>query len=243
MAEELAPLTKGELDRLTVLEATVDSGLKSFIEVGNALIEIRDSGLYRDTHGTFEAYCDARYGFSRRRGYQLMQAAEVGTIVHIDNEAQARELGPLLDDPEQLRGALAEAAEGGKPTGAKIKEAVARRLPSKDKPKPELPASGKSSEGEQLVLDLNGAKRLRWKAEAERRGYSLPEFVDACVEAELAINGAAKPPSKDEPPVEPTMRSLIDQKPPSQTVTMPGGKVFRGPDPKVKGPTKAKGRR
>lgn len=53
---------------------------------------------------TFEEYCRQRWGFTKRRAYQLMDAAEVagslGTIVHDlplpANEAQARELAPLV---------------------------------------------------------------------------------------------------------------------------------------------------
>ena len=232
MADELAPLTKAELERRAALEATVDAGLASFVEVGLALTEIRDSRLYRDEHGTFEAYCETRYGFSARRGQQLMRAAEIGTIVRVSNEAQARELAPLLGDPRQLREALAEVTEDGKPTGAKIKKAVAWRLA----PKPKVPAGGKESEGEQLVLDLANDKRLRWRAEAERRGYSLPEFVDACVEAELVVDAPVIVKPEPKPRVVKTRIGV----PPA---TVAGAKEFKGPDPKVKGAPKSKARK
>jgi len=45
--------------------------------VGNALIEIRHSKLYREQHRTFEAYCRNRFGIKRQRAYELMGAAEV----------------------------------------------------------------------------------------------------------------------------------------------------------------------
>lgn len=88
---------ENESSRLEHLEAVIEKGLNGFLEVGEALIEIRESRLYRGTHGTFEAYCDARWGFTDRRARQLMAAAEIGTIVPVSKEGQARELLPLLE--------------------------------------------------------------------------------------------------------------------------------------------------
>ena len=60
-------MTKRERSRLGKLETTIDRGLQSFFEVGAALKEIRDSRLYRDEHGTFEDYCQTRWGIDRQR--------------------------------------------------------------------------------------------------------------------------------------------------------------------------------
>lgn len=114
--------------RLAELEQTIERGLATFIEVGQALLEIRDSRLYRESHGTFEDYCRERWGFSRQRGHQLIEAAEVSTVVDVANEAQARELAPLKDNPDQMAEAWSEANRHGLPTGAKVREAVARRM-------------------------------------------------------------------------------------------------------------------
>lgn len=97
-----AALSKREHRRLADLEAVVERGLATFIEVGTALLEIRDSRLYRETHETFEAYCQEHWGKGRRWAYQLIDAAEVCALAHSAglpvpaNEAQARELAPLL---------------------------------------------------------------------------------------------------------------------------------------------------
>jgi site-specific DNA-methyltransferase (adenine-specific) len=96
-ASNLSPV---ERFRLSELEAVVERGLATFRatfrDVGLALSEIRAAGLYRATHPTFEDYCDERWGFGGRRGRQLIAAAELGTIVPVANEGQARELVPLL---------------------------------------------------------------------------------------------------------------------------------------------------
>ncbi len=69
-------LTVVEQGRLEHNEAIIEKGLNTFVDVGNALAEIRDGKLYRDTHGTFEDYCQERWGISLPRAYQFIEAAE-----------------------------------------------------------------------------------------------------------------------------------------------------------------------
>ena len=70
-------LTLDEARRLDELEQVVETGLTVFVKVGNALLEIRDSRLYRQQFPTFEAYCRERWGIERRQAYRLIDAAEV----------------------------------------------------------------------------------------------------------------------------------------------------------------------
>ncbi|NJL33925.1 MAG: hypothetical protein HC893_08770 [Chloroflexaceae bacterium] len=53
-----------ELERC---EQIIERGLKTFFEVGAALVRVRDLKLYRVEHRTFEAYCQERWGIERRR--------------------------------------------------------------------------------------------------------------------------------------------------------------------------------
>jgi hypothetical protein len=124
-------LTLTEATQLARLEETIERGLKTFVDVGNALLEIRDKRLYRVEHGTFEDYCRERWAISRPRAYQLIEAAEavngLSTIVDIlpANESQARPLTQL--EPEQQREAWARAVETapeGKLTAAHVQEVV-----------------------------------------------------------------------------------------------------------------------
>lgn len=55
----------------------IERGLTTFVEVGEALLEIRESRLYRETHATFEAYCQSRWAWSGDHAKRLMNAAEV----------------------------------------------------------------------------------------------------------------------------------------------------------------------
>ena len=60
------------------LEHVVERGRDTFVQVGQALAAIRDRRGYRLTgYTTFEAYLQERWGWSRQRGYQLIQGAEV----------------------------------------------------------------------------------------------------------------------------------------------------------------------
>jgi hypothetical protein len=66
----------------------------SYRETGKALNEIKSGGLFKETHQTWQDYVRKRWGFSRQRAHQLMQAwteAETSTAVDIaKTEREAR---------------------------------------------------------------------------------------------------------------------------------------------------------
>ena len=59
-------LAATERDRLSELEPLIERGMTSFVEVGNALLEISDRRLYRETHSTFAEYCGAKWKMLRK---------------------------------------------------------------------------------------------------------------------------------------------------------------------------------
>src|SRR5690242_5668470 len=80
-------------------EAVIERGIKSFVEVGEALAAIRDQRLYRATHKSFDAYLDERWPELGHRNYvhkmirAARVAAELGTTVPIaapESEWQVR---------------------------------------------------------------------------------------------------------------------------------------------------------
>src|SRR5438034_180731 len=85
-------------ERLRELEQLIEHGLQTYVDVGLALKEIKDSELYRKTHNTFKQYCDDRWGFSDSRARQLIAASNVARQIMAEqgkeampkNEAQAR---------------------------------------------------------------------------------------------------------------------------------------------------------
>jgi hypothetical protein len=118
--------------RLAELETVIDGGLQSFVAVGEALLEVRDSRLYRIGYETFEAYCKGRWSFTDRRARQLMDATEAvrslptGTMVPV-TERQARELAPVIRDhgPEVAAQVMAEASANGPATAETVRAAAA----------------------------------------------------------------------------------------------------------------------
>lgn len=121
---------------LASCEQVIERGLATFVDVGQALMRIRDSRLYRDRYPSFEAYCRDRWGMDRISAHRHIEAASV--VLSIDNTldvpapvniGQARELAPLRSNPEKMAAALHEAhttaaAEGRAVTARDIRAAV-----------------------------------------------------------------------------------------------------------------------
>jgi hypothetical protein len=105
-------LTPAEFKRLLELEAVIDRGMTTFVDVGLAMLSIRDEKLYRKGYATFERYVNARWNITRGRAYQLITAGLLHTQVDIQNERQAREL-KRLETPTERRIAWELAKEAG----------------------------------------------------------------------------------------------------------------------------------
>jgi len=140
-------LEASERGRFRKLELAVAQGISSFVVVGEALREIRNSKLYREEYKTFEKYVDQRWGMARQRAYQLIDAADVkanlSTIVdkneraeEINKEGQLRE---LKDVPAESMEAVVDRAgeiAGDDPiTASDLKQA---RVEILEQPEPEL---------------------------------------------------------------------------------------------------------
>jgi phage N-6-adenine-methyltransferase len=123
-----------EAGRLLSLERVIEGGLQTFVDVGLALMEIREARLYRATHKTFEDYCRDRWEWSRVHADRLIKAAEVADILKPVGfnapERVARELAPLRDEPETVREVWAETQRrhGPTPTAKQVAETRDSRL-------------------------------------------------------------------------------------------------------------------
>lgn len=130
-----SPLSKEEQSALKKHEKVIKKGLKTVLEVGAALIAIRDGKLYRKTHDTFEKYCEDRWGFSSRRAFQLVDATQAlenlkcEPVVHNLPKTE-RAIRPLTELPKEGQIEAAKQAvttaekEGRKVTPKDIKKAV-----------------------------------------------------------------------------------------------------------------------
>jgi hypothetical protein len=112
-------LSSADKKALAKHEETIRSGLTSFIEVGRALAEIRDSRLHRDEYESFEAYCQDKWDLARRTAYQKIEAAEtVDAIQSVRNYAHL----PLAENH------ALELAKAGKDAG-KVWAEVLKKSP------------------------------------------------------------------------------------------------------------------
>ena len=132
---ELVTLTSIELQRLTDLEAVVERGQQTFKEVGEALAEIRDSELYKQTHWTFDDYCKDQWGWTKQNASLLIRASvtvdNLSRVLDSTPPTSVNQITPLTSlDSDQQHEAWCKAheiaEEEGKPavTGEIVKRVV-----------------------------------------------------------------------------------------------------------------------
>lgn len=137
MTAAVITLNPAALVALAAAEQRIERGLKTFIDVGQALAEIRDSRLYKGTHDTFEAYCQERWQIDRTRAQNFITAAR--TVLEISNthpdlpapvkESQARALAAVPEpDRAEVWRETVERTEG-KPTAAAVRAVQRERAP------------------------------------------------------------------------------------------------------------------
>lgn len=186
--------------RLAKAEETIARGLSTFFEVGSALLSIKDERLYREDHATFEDYCQNRWGFSARRANQLMSAAEIGTIVPVANEGQARALAPLRDDPEAMREVMEEAQQSGPVTAQTLAKAVETR-------RPKNPTQGNGDD----VTDGKGSPSGAPATAEPSAGEPVTEPIpDAPEVEESGVSASGAQPPAPSPPKDPALLHMAD---------------------------------
>ena len=165
-------LSRTETREFAECEAVIERGQTTFIEVGSALLKIRDQRLYRENFATFEAYCQERWQWTKSRANQYVDAARVvgnltTTVVKPTAESHARPLSHL--SPDQQREAWSRATEEyGQPTAAQVKATVDEMFPrhqplngqgrlfDNEPPEPPEPIKGRSFENwEAFIQRLN----------------------------------------------------------------------------------------
>jgi hypothetical protein len=120
-------LTPAETDNLGRLETVVQDGLAAYVQVANALAEIRDGHLYRDSHGSFETYVLERWGVnlpsvdSRSEATIGVSAPATSTVALEPRPAlRSKPCEALAEACEQTLSALA----GADPTNIEIRLAI-----------------------------------------------------------------------------------------------------------------------
>jgi len=115
------------------LETVIEKGLPIFMQVGRALMRIRDERLYKTDYSNFDAYCRERWQRRRAWADQTIRstrvAGELHTAgVHFPTEREARAIAPHVEE-------VKERIEAGEEPESVISDIRGR--------KPEPPASRK----------------------------------------------------------------------------------------------------
>lgn len=131
-------LSRHESELLFDCEKAIERGLKTFVEVGHALLTVRDKRLYRHRFATFEEYVRGRWGMSVRHAHRLcdaagvvdnlaVQSSEPAVTVLPASESQARPLAklPAAQQPEVWKEAV-KSAPGAQVTARHVEETVRR---------------------------------------------------------------------------------------------------------------------
>ena len=116
-----------EARRYDELKGLIRNGIQTLFSVGVALMEIRDSKLYREEFKTFEDFCNKEFGVSKQHAYRMIDAAAIKKSPigdKIKTESQAR---ALMGVPAEKREAVIKKAEAsGAITAKSITEASKR---------------------------------------------------------------------------------------------------------------------
>jgi len=122
-------LTTIEITRLVHCESVIAVGLDNWMQVSIALLEIRDSRLYRKDFGSFELYCREKWKMSKRHANRLIASAKVienvGPIGPTPEESQVRPLTSLSPDHQASVWKIAvESAPNGNVTANHVESVV-----------------------------------------------------------------------------------------------------------------------
>jgi hypothetical protein len=237
-------LTLGEKARLADCEAIIEQGIAVFLEVGNALLEIRDSRLYRQQFPTFEGYCRERWGMVQQSATRLIRAAEVVKNLQSEpigslptTESQARPLTRL--EPEVQREVWREVTETtpaekitAKAVEAKAKEAeplnaAVKEIKAELKPEPQALFSEPGQQKDPAIKAVTAKVRAGEMTVLE----GAKKISQAVIKSEMEAVRALRPSSSDEAPTKPAAESRHD---PVFDTVLPNGKPISEGDPRAK---------
>lgn len=136
-------------------------------------------------YGSWREYAQAEFELSQSRVYQLLDAAKVQRVIaaapdnstRVENEAQARELKPLLNEPDELVAAWDEAvteSDGKAPSAVVVKAAVKKRVVP---PPSELVVPVPVVQGLMLVLSIHQPEADQMMSAAMSAGASLETWA------------------------------------------------------------------
>jgi len=124
-------LSEQSLLTLEECEKIIDAGIKSFMQIGQALEEIKRNKLYLEAgYATYNEYCQQRWQFTPQHSNRLIQAYRLQKIFESEpmgsfdvpeSERQLREL-QYSDDPVELWKEAQRQTGEQQPTASQIKK-------------------------------------------------------------------------------------------------------------------------
>lgn len=128
MTQQTEQVTSDVLAKYKKHHGIISNTKNAFVLCGQSMMVMQSERLYRAYYKTFKEYCEKEHGFTRRRAYQIIEAAQVQqalpkNVNHgTQNERQLRELSKI---PQENREAvLKRAEESGQVTAASIAKAA-----------------------------------------------------------------------------------------------------------------------
>lgn len=129
-------LTKEERVEFSECEGVIKQGLSSFVEVGAALIKIRDRRFYKEQFSSFKLYASTKWVLSHRRLNQLIEGSAV--VKQIESGNRGSQNAPILPNSERQCRELATVAPEKQ---AEAWQTVVDTAPKNDKGEPKISAS------------------------------------------------------------------------------------------------------
>lgn len=77
----ISTLTPVERRDFKECKAIISARMETFVEVGRALVRIRDNKYYRDTHKTFDSFCKAEWDMGKDYANKIIRAAKVSEVI------------------------------------------------------------------------------------------------------------------------------------------------------------------
>lgn len=231
MSEQLS-LSLDEQAELERLEAVIAKGLETFLEVGSALLDIREKRLYRQSHSTFGDYCRERWSISKTHAHRLMDSVDVvndlrksprGDIQALpQNEKVVRPLVNLTSEDRQTVWGESCHKANGHPTAEQVQQIVNETVP------PERRQKRKRKSAAEKIAEQIGGMRIAYDGalvpddctdEDRRRHLQDLNKLRAERDAKIAEHiktlpqEAPKPTAKPEPLPKFKMKSLGERDP------------------------------
>jgi ribosomal protein L17 len=137
-------LTAAEQNELTRLETVIQKGWTTFLDVGRALMTIKNDELYSDKYETFDEYLRVRWEMSRSHAYNLIGSTEVydelsamaDITIKPTNERQIRSLISVPKNKLAVTWKKVVKEADGKPVTAKLVNQVAAEFKPRKTGKP-----------------------------------------------------------------------------------------------------------